>query len=44
MRYCKVSWTEAWALPIEYRRWILAREKKQREKEAEELKKRRPKS
>jgi hypothetical protein len=39
-RYLKnISWSEAYGMPLEYRRWLIERERKQREKEAEEAKK-----
>jgi len=38
MEYCHFSWTEAWNLPIEYRKWFIERKQKenQRIKEANE--------
>ena len=39
-RYLKnISWSEAYSMPLEYRRWLIERERKQREKEIEEAKK-----
>lgn len=34
-----ISWSEAYSMPLEYRRWLIERERKQREKELEEMKK-----
>lgn len=36
MEYCHFSWTEAWDLPIEYRKWIFERKKKENERLKEE--------
>lgn len=39
-RFCKnISWTEVWDMPIEYRRWLIKREGKQRKEEEEAVKK-----
>ncbi len=41
-RYLKnVSWTEAWDMPVVYRKWLLEREKRQRQSDEEEEAKRR---
>jgi hypothetical protein len=36
--YCHISWTEAWLIPIEYRKWLINRkqEENKRIKEANE--------
>jgi len=30
--YCHISWTEAWDIPIEYRKWLIERKQKENER------------
>lgn len=39
MEYCHFSWSEAWDLPIEYRKWIIERKQKEEDKKREAMEK-----
>lgn len=39
MEYCHFSMTEAWALPVPYRKWFVERKEKENKKIAEARKK-----
>ena len=39
MEYCNFTWTEAWELPIVYRKWMIDRKQKELDKKAEAEKK-----
>ena len=35
IEYCKVSWADAWDMPVVYRHWFIERKQKENEKKKE---------
>lgn len=40
MEYCHFTWTEAWDIPVTYRKWFVERKQKEEKRKEEEAKKR----